>query len=300
MNSLDFSGLFQAVKHVEKRRLVVANGIDVHSLEAVAIAAKMGIVTVTITGNPTLIHESCHALSLSEDLYQIVPAENETAAVAAAVAMARNGTANLIMKGMISTDLFMKAILNKELGLLEKGSLLTHLTMMINPNYHKPLLLSDVAIIPLPALEQKIQICRYLIETAHRLGIHRPKVAFIAATEKVIEKMPATTDAFVLKQMWEQGLFAESACDGPMALDVAIDHEAAQIKNIASEVAGDADCLLFPNIESGNVFYKVNTKLCQSKTAAIVVGTKVPTVLSSRGDDTDTKLNSIALAALLG
>jgi phosphotransacetylase len=300
MNSLDFSGLFEAVKHVEKRRLVVANGIDSHSLEAVAMAVKMGIVSVTITGDSALIKESCNALSLSEDLYQIVPSQTETEAVTAAVALARSGAANLIMKGMISTDLFMKAILNKEQGLLEKGSLLTHLTMMINPNYHKPLLVSDVAIIPLPVLEQKVQICRYLIETAHRLGINRPKVAFIAATEKVIEKMPATTDAFALKQMWEQGLFAESACDGPMALDVAIDREAALIKNIVSEVAGDADCLLFPNIEAGNVFYKVNTKLCQSKTAAIVVGTKVPTVLSSRGDDTETKLNSIALAALLG
>lgn len=300
MNALDFSGLYHAVKQVEKRRLVVANGVDRHSLEAVAQAASMGIVSVTITGHPALINESCKALSLPEDLYQIVPAANEEEALAAAVALARDGVANLIMKGLVSTDLFMKAILNKEKGLLEKGSLLTHLTMMIHPNYHKPLFVSDVAIIPLPLLEQKVQICHYLIETAHRMDISQPKVAFIAATEKVIEKMPATTDAFALKKLWEKGEFGASVCDGPMALDVAIDQEAAAIKNIDSLVAGDADCLLFPNIESGNVFYKLNTKLCGSKTAAIVLGTRVPTVLSSRGDDTETKLNSIALAALLG
>lgn len=300
MNSLDFSGLFEAVKHIEKRRLVVANGVDEHSLEAVAMAVKMGIVSVIITGNPDLIEASCNTLSLPSGKYQVVPAYTEIEAVSTAVALARDGSANLIMKGLISTDLFMKAILNKEQGLLEKGALLTHLTMMLNPNYHKALLLSDVAIIPLPSLEQKVQQCRYLIETAHRLGIEQPKVAFLAATEKVIEKMPATTDAFALKQMWERGEFAPSVCDGPMALDVAIDKEAASIKQIDSLVAGDADCLLFPNIEAGNVFYKLNTKLCKSKTAAIVVGTKVPTVLSSRGDDTETKLNSIALAALLG
>lgn len=300
MSSFDFSNLFEATKKEEKRHLVVANGVDRHSLEAVSMALKMGIVSVSITGDETLIRKCCDELSLSHNLYMVVHCPDAKSAVDEAVRMAKSGKANLIMKGLVNTDMFMKAILHKESGLLEQGSLLTHITMLINPNYHKPLLISDVAIIPLPTLEQKIKINHYLIYVAHKLGIEKPKVAFIAATEKVIAKMPATTDAHELKLLWEKGEFKDSFCDGPMALDVAIDKESADIKNIKSEVAGDADCLLFPNIEAGNVFYKTNTKLSNAKTAAIVVGTSVPTVLSSRGDAIDTKLNSIALAAMLG
>ena len=300
MSSFDFSDLFAVIKKVEKRHLVVANGVDRHSLEAVSMALKMDIVSVSITGDENLIQKSCDELSLPHNLYSIVHCPDDKSAVAKAVEMAKTGKANLIMKGLVSTDLFMKAILNKDSGLLEQGALLTHITMLINPNYHKPLLISDVAIIPLPTLDQKTKITHYLINVAHQLGIKKPKVAFIAATEKVIAKMPATTDAHELKRLWEQGEFKDAFCDGPMALDVAIDKESAKIKKIKSAVAGDADCLLFPNIEAGNVFYKTNTKLSNAKTAAIVLGTKVPTVLSSRGDSIDTKLNSIALAAMLG
>ncbi|HPR32861.1 MAG TPA: phosphate acyltransferase, partial [Prolixibacteraceae bacterium] len=139
-----------------------------------------------------------------------------------------------------------------------------------------------------------------LIAVAHRLGVSEPRVAFLAATEKVIPKMPATVEARELKRMWEKGVFPQSVCDGPLALDLAIDAESAAVKEFDSPVAGQADCLLFPNIESGNVFYKTNTKLCGAQTAAIVMGTSIPAVLSSRGDTMDTKLNSIALAAKIG
>jgi phosphate butyryltransferase len=204
------------------------------------------------------------------------------------------------MKGLVSTDVFMKAILNKEQGLLPEGALLTHVAMLNNNIYHKPLFVSDVAILPLPSLEQKKQMTHYLIEVAHKAGVAKPKVAFLAATEKVIAKMPACADAAELKKLWEAGAFNGSICDGPMALDLAVDKHAAEVKQFLSPVAGDADCLLFPNIESGNVFYKANTKFCNAIAAAIVMGTKVPTVLSSRGDSTDTKFYSIALAALIG
>ncbi|MFA9389826.1 MAG: phosphate acyltransferase [Prolixibacteraceae bacterium] len=300
MDEDDFSFLFEIAKGQLRRHLVVANGVDMHSLEAVVMAVKMGIVTVTITGDEKLIVASCQKLNFESDAYQIIHCKTEVEAAEKAVEMVRSGKANLIMKGLISTDLFMKAILNKEKGILPPGTLLTHVTLLKNPMYHKPLLISDVAIIPLPDLYQKKQITTYLIEAAHRLGIQQPRVAFIAATEKVTSKMPATIDAQALKEMWENGEFAPSFCDGPMALDVALDKGSAEIKNIHSEVAGNADCLLFPNIEAGNVFYKTNTKLSKVTIAAIVMGTTVPTVLSSRGDTTKTKLNSIALAAMLG
>ena len=300
MEIVDFSNLFELVKKQPKRKLVVANGVDEHTLEAVAIAVNKGIVDVLITGNTKQVRENCHLLGLSTGQYTIFDCQTDEEAILTAVRLARLGEADLIMKGFVNTDLFMRAVLNKETGLLPKGALLTHLTMMNSPAYHKPLFFSDVAIIPQPDFEQKKQITKYLVAAAHRFGIKKPKVAFLAATEKVIEKMQACVDAHELKKAWENGAFPDSYCDGPMAFDLAIDKEAVKIKNYQSLVAGDADCLLFPNIESGNVFYKTNTRWCNAEVAAIVAGTTVPTVLSSRGDTTQTKLNSIALAALIG
>lgn len=295
----DFSSIFELVKQHQKRHLVVANGVDMHTLEAVAMAVNEGLVSLTLTGNKQLIRENCDQIEFSSQNYQVIDCENEITAIAKAVALARSGKVDLIMKGLVNTDSFMRAVLNKEKGLLPLGALLTHVTLLINKAYHKPLLLSDVAIIPVPTLDQKIQITKYLIQVAQRFGIEKPKVAFIAASEKVIRKMPACTDAFELKKNWLQGDFPNSVCDGPMGLDLAIDMESVKIKGYESAVAGDADCLLFPNIESGNVFYKTNTKFCDVEIAAIVMGTSVPTVLSSRGDSTKTKLNSIALAAMI-
>ncbi|HKK82151.1 MAG TPA: phosphate acyltransferase [Prolixibacteraceae bacterium] len=282
------------------RKLVVANGVDLHTLEAVRRAVDEKIVSVIITGEKNVVINNCRKAGIDEGLYDIEDCDSENIAVQRAVEIARTGKADLIMKGMVSTDVFMKAILNKENGLLPKGALLSHVSMLKNDVYHKPLFISDVAILPLPSLDQKKQMTRYLIEVARKTGIERPKVAFLAATEQVIAKMPACADAAELKKMWEEGAFDNSICDGPMAFDLAVDKHAAEVKNFSSPVAGDADCLLFPNIESGNIFYKVNTKFCNASAAAMVMGTQVPTVLSSRGDSTDTKLFSIALAALIG
>jgi phosphotransacetylase len=204
------------------------------------------------------------------------------------------------MKGLVNTDVFMKAVLNKEKGLLPIGSLLSHITVFNIPQYPRLLIASDVAIIPLPTLAQKIIMTKYLVEVANKLGIAQPKIAFIAATEKVINSMPATCDAARLTEMAIAGEFGNALCEGPLSLDLAIDPESVRIKQFKSEVAGKADCLLFPNIESGNVFYKTNTKFCDAQTATVVFGTNNPIVLTSRGDSMTTKLNSIALAALLG
>ncbi len=296
----EFNSIFNKLKDKPIRRLVVANGIDNHSIEAAFEAQKMGWVEVSITGSKECIEQQCLQSNIDMRVFDIVDCNDDDDAVGRAIEMARMGKAGLIMKGLISTDRFMKAILNKETGLLYSGKLLTHVTLMSTPNYSKPLLVSDVAIIPLPTMEQKVIITGYLIAIAHKLGIATPHVAFIAATEQVIQRMPATTEALKLKEMWQQGQFPGSVCDGPMGLDLAIDRESAEIKNYISPVAGNADCLLFPNIESGNVFYKTNTKLCEAQTAAMLVGAKVPVVLSSRGDSMETKLNSIALAALAG
>jgi len=294
-----FNSIVDALRKKSRKHLVVANGIDKHTIEAVAKAVEMELVTATLVGQEKLVKAECKRLGFKGEKFTIVDVDNPEEAASIAISMVHEGNASLLMKGLISTDTFMKAILNKEKGLLPPGALLSHVAVFQIPAYPKLLLASDVAIIPQPTLEQKKIITRYLIEVAHILGISHPKVAFLAATEKLIPSMIACTDAARLKEMALAGEFGEAICEGPLSLDLAIDPEAAKIKAFNTEVAGKADCLLFPNIEAGNVFYKTSTKFCGAQTATVVMGISIPVVLTSRGDSMTTKLNSIALAALL-
>ena len=291
--------LFEYTKSSSPKMLIAVNAVDSHSLEAIYEAVKLGIVTAMVTGAKNEILKQCERAHIPAGLFQIVDAGSEEEAASLAVEQVRNYPDSILMKGLISSDKFLKAILNKEVGLLPKGGVLSHVSVIDNPNYHKLLIVSDVAIIPYPSIAQKIVMIDYLKRMAIDLGISVPKIAVIAPTEQVLPNLISCTDAAEIMLSAEQGLFEPAVVFGPMALDVAIDAESARIKNITSVVAGDADCLLFPNIDAGNVFYKTNTKLCGADQAAVVMGAKVPVVLSSRGDSISTKLNSIALAMLL-
>jgi phosphotransacetylase len=293
------SDLFVEFKGRPPKRLVVVNAVDEHTIEAVSQAVDMGIIEGILTGNTEVITQTCKSIGIDHGKFTIVPAATEDEASLKAASLVSEGKADLMMKGLVSTDKFMRALLNKDYGLLPPKGVLSHIAVMEIHNYHKLLIVSDVAIIPYPDLAQKITMTGYLIRTASALGIENPKVALIAATEQVIASIPACTDAAIISKMAERGQISGGIVDGPMALDVALDRESALIKKIESPVAGDADCLLFPNIDAGNVFYKMAAKLCKSHQAAIVAGAKVPVVLSSRGDSMETKLYSIALAALL-
>ena len=282
-----------------KKRLVVAYANDSHSIEAVAMAVKAGLVEGILVGDTETIQKVCKELGYDDSIFRIIHEPNEAKAAEVAVETVRKGEADVIMKGLVSTDKYMRAILNKERGLVTPNAILSHVTVMECPAYHKLLTISDVAVIPCPDLNQKTTMIKYVAITAKALGIETPRVALIAPTEQVLPKVQSTVDAAILAKMGERGQIAGVILDGPMALDVAVDKEAAEIKKIRSEVAGNADCLIFPNLEAGNVFYKTNTKLGGSKQGAVLIGAKVPSVLSSRGDSVETKLNSIALAALL-
>ena len=204
------------------------------------------------------------------------------------------------MKGLLSTDKYMRAILNKESGLMpgKKNDMLTHMAVMEVPAYHKLLCCSDMAIIPAPDFKQKTAIMNFLIQVSKSLENPKPKVAVLAATEQVSVGMTACAEAAWLGMQSQRGQIPGAIVDGPLSLDCAIDKESAQTKKLTSEVAGDADCLLFPNIESGNIFYKACTKFAHAELACMVMGARVPCVLTSRGDSAKTKLYSIALAAL--
>lgn len=291
--------LFDYTRTLEKRLLIAVNAVDAHSLEAIAGAVQLGFVAAVITGNRAEILKQCAAHQIDSGLFQIISTETEEDAARESVALARKTRGAILMKGLISSDKYMRAILNKEMGLLPPGGVLSHVSVIDNPNYHKLLIASDVAIIPYPTIQQKITMTQYLKQMALDLGISRPKIALITPTEQVLPALVSCVDAVEVMKAAENGQFEPAVVFGPMALDVAIDKESAEIKGITSEVAGDADCLLFPNIDAGNVFYKMNTKLCGADQAAVVMGATVPVVLSSRGDSISTKLNSIALAALL-
>jgi phosphate butyryltransferase len=290
--------MFEVLKSRKKKRLVAAYANDEHTISAVSMAIELGIIEGTLVGDENEIRKVCKAHDIDPSRMTIVHETDEMKATEKAVELINNGEGNLLMKGLVSTDKYMRAILNKDKGLMDKGAVLSHVTVMENPFYHKLLIVGDVAILPAPELGEKIAITNYLIKTAKALGIEMPKVALIAASEQVSPKMPACVDASIISKMADRGQIKGAYVDGPLALDVAIDKESADIKKVGGMVAGDADCLVFPNIESGNVFYKTNTKLAGGEQGAVVVGARVPAVLSSRGDSTKTKLYSIALAAL--
>ncbi|MCD4653556.1 phosphate butyryltransferase [bacterium] len=290
--------MFDALKQSKRKRLVAAYANDSHTIEAVNEAVEKGIVEAILVGDETIIKNVCEQENIDINRFKIVHETSGPAAAAKSVEIINNGDGDVLMKGLVSTEDYMRAILNKEKGLLAPGAILSHVTVIENAKYHKLLTVGDVAVIPKPDLKTKIAIIKFLVHTAQRLGIQTPKTAIIAATEKVNAKMPACVDAAIICQMANRGQIKNTIIDGPLAVDLAVDMESVQIKGINSLVAGDADCLLFPDIQSGNVFYKTNTKLADAKLGAIVVGAKKPAVLSSRGDTAETKLYSIALAAL--
>lgn len=295
----NFKDLLAAAKKQPAKRLVVVNGVDVNTLEALDEAVKMGFVKPILTGSKEKIEGKLSSLNIDIAKYKIFDETSSRAATEKAVQLVHDGEADLIMKGMVSTDKFMKVLLKKEYGLLPSRATLSHVSVMDNPNYHKLLIFSDAAVIPYPDLKQKILMTEYLIKSAQRLGIENPKVAVIAPTEQIIISIQSCMDGATIAKMSEHGQIEGGIVDGPMALDVAINSDSAELKGFTSPVTGDADCLLFPTIDAANVFYKTNSKLCKAEMAGIIAGAKVPAVVSSRGDSEKTKLNSIALASLI-
>ena len=281
------------------KKMVAAWAVDEHTIEAAAKATELGFVSVTLVGDADLIAKVCSENGIDVSVFTVVDIKDELKAVAESVRMVHDGEGDVLMKGLCSTDKFLRAILNKETGLLPQKGLLSHVGVIENPNYHKLLFLSDMAVIPQPDFRQKVKLAGFVTSVARSFGIAKPKIAFIAASEQMLDSMPACMEGAMLAKMCDRGQIKGCIGDGPLALDVAIDQESVEIKKLVSPVAGDADCLLFPNIESANVFWKTNSKLAVGvRQAGMLVGTKVPCVLASRADTVDTKLNSIAEAVM--
>jgi phosphate butyryltransferase len=290
--------MFEELKAKPKKRLIGAYAVDSHTIGAINQAVEMGIIDATLVGDEETIKATCAEHGFNLENFTIVHEPNDQKAALKSAEIINNGEGDLIMKGLLSTDKYMRAILNKQQGLMNPGAVLSHVTVMESPNYHKLIICGDVAVIPEPDLKTKIAITNYLVDTARALGVETPKVAIIGPSEQVLPKLQSSIDASIISKMGDRGQIKGAYVEGPLALDLAIDKESAEIKKIENPVVGDADCLVFPNICSGNVFYKTMTKLTKCELGAMVVGARVPAILSSRGDSVMTKLYSIALGAM--
>ncbi len=288
-----------AAKAKGRKRLIVAYGQDAHTIEAVHNAIQAGLVEATLIGDPDEIAKVCTTLGFDQNLFKVVPETNDVKCVQRAVQLITQGQGDVLMKGLVSTDKYMRGILNKDAGLVPPKGVLSHVAVVELPGYPRLLTIADVAVIPYPDFKQKTVILSNLIKTAHTLGIECPKVACISASEQLLPSVISSTEAAMLAKMGDRGQFGKAIVDGPLSLDVALFKDVAEQKKVkGSAVAGEVDCLLFPNIDAANVFFKSASKLAGAELAAMVTGTAVPCVLTSRGDSSKTKLYSIALACL--
>ncbi|MCX6565171.1 MAG: bifunctional enoyl-CoA hydratase/phosphate acetyltransferase [Candidatus Aminicenantes bacterium] len=295
------TSLEQVVEHVKgqkPKRLAVACGEDPHTIEAVGRAVKAGLVQAVLTGHRAKIESVARENKTDPASFEIIDEPDPGKALARAIARIKAGESDFLMKGLIDSSLYIKAIIDKEKGLLQPGKLLSHVSVIQVPTRKKLIICADAAVIPYPDLETKVQILNYCLAVARKLGIDRPKAAIICAVEKVNPKMVPTTDAAIISKMADRGQIKNAIVDGPLALDIAMSKESADIKGVQSAVAGDADILLFPNIETANVFFKTCSYLAGGETAALVAGADCPCVLTSRSDSEDSKFYSIALGAL--
>lgn len=296
----DLNALIRKAKEKPVRTMAVAAAGNEHVLKAVRDAVNERVIIPLLIGDKAKIEQV--ATSIGFDLNGIELVDNREGGAASArlaVAKVKSGEADLVMKGFVPTADLLKAVLNKEAG-LRTGRLLSHVAFFQSPYYHKVLGVTDVAMNIAPDLEAKVQIIQNAANACHGIGVENPKVAVAAAVETVNPRMEATVHAARLKEMNRNGMLTGCIVDGPFAIDIAVNREAAHHKGIESEVAGDCDMILVPDIEAGNMFYKALNFLGGAVSAAVVLGASVPIVLTSRSDDERSKFLSIALAACIG
>ncbi len=296
--SKNFSDLLSRVSACKKKTLSVAVAQDKAVLEAVKAAKERGIADAILVGDEAKINEIAAELGMDMSEYTVIHEADTVAASLKAVQLVHDGKADMYMKGLLDTKTFLKSVLDKEVG-LRTGKPLSHVCVFEVPGIDRLLFLTDVAFMPYPTLEDKVNIINYTVEIANACGVDMPKVAPLAAVEVVNPKMPVTVDAAELTKMNEEGKITGCIVDGPLSLDIALYREAAEEKGaLDRKVAGDADILLFPDIHAGNLVYKAIVHMVDVKNGNILTGTKAPVILTSRSDTCEVKVNSIALAAL--
>ncbi|KAF2958949.1 phosphate butyryltransferase [Thermotoga sp. Ku-13t] len=279
-----------------RKKIVVAGSNDDVVLSALKMALEHSIVEPVLVGPEVETKALAERVGLDLSRCELIDCQKDQSARVAVEVVSERG--ELLMKGSVKTGDLMKVVLEDQYN-LKTGSTITMVSVFDVPTYHKLLAISDAGMIIAPTLEQKIDMINVSVKVVKKLGIEKPKVAIVGAIEVPNVKMPATLDAAVLSKMSDRGQIKDCIVDGPFALDNAISKEAAEHKKIESPVAGDADILIMPDIEAGNVLYKALVFFANATVASVILGARIPIVLTSRADSDRTKLYSIALAAIL-
>jgi len=276
----------------------VAHPCEATALSGAVEAYQQGLIVPLLVGPAASIAKTAASAGIDLKNLEIIDVPHSHAAAEKAVALIREGRAEILMKGSLHTDELMGAVVSREGG-LRTGRRISHVFIMDVPTYHKPLIITDGAINIAPSLEDKVDICQNAIDLAISLGVEKPKVAILAAVETVTSKMPATIDAAALCKMADRGQIKNGILDGPLAFDNAISKEAAETKGIQSQVAGDPDILLAPDLEAGNMLAKQLSFLAKADSAGMVLGARVPIILTSRADSVRSRIASCAVAVLV-
>ncbi len=292
-----YEQLLERCRSVEPVPTAVAHPCEETALAGAIEAAEHGLIVPILVGPIARIREVAAKARIDLGKFRLVDAPHSHAAAAKAVALVREGEAEILMKGSLHSDEMLGAVVSKESG-LRTGRRISHVFIMDVPTYHKVLIVTDAAINIAPTLEDKVDICQNAIDLAISLGVAQPKVAILAAVETVTSKMPSTLDAAALCKMADRKQITGGLLDGPLAFDNAISAEAARIKGIESAVAGDPDILLVPDLEAGNMLAKQLSFLANADSAGLVLGARVPIILTSRADTVRSRIASCGVAVL--
>lgn len=281
------------------RRIAVAGAEDPNTLGAIQRAVEAGFARAILIGNPERITGLARQYGLSDAYCQVIEAGSVEAATVLAVKLVKTGEADILMKGLVNTDIFLKAVLHKDNGLMIPGAVMSYVCALQIPAYHKLLFVTDTAVLPAPDLRQKTAMLQYALEMTKHFGIQKPKIALIGASEKAGNQSQTAIDCSILSKMADRGQFGDCIVDGPLDVFLACDPESLTIKNVQTPVGGDADVLLFPTLDACNAFYKGLVRFAGAELAGLIRGTQKPVVVMSRSESENSKFYCIALACMM-
>jgi len=283
----------------EKKRIAVANAQDTNTIGALAEAVKNGFAEALMVGPKSEIESAARQQNIDPGIFQIIDIKDETEATFHARKLVKNDEADVLMKGLVGTDKFLKAVLDKKDGLLPPKAVMSYVCAIELPKYHKLLFVTDTAVLPFPDLKQKVAMLNYSVQMANKFGVEKPKVALIGASEKVSEGFPNSIDYAMISKMAERGQTKPCIADGPLDVFLACDSESVKIKGVNTPVGGDADVLLFPTLEACNSFYKGLMLFGGGELAGLIQGTEKPVVVMSRSESAKSKFYCVALSCLM-
>jgi len=283
----------------KKHRVVIAWAQDTNTIGAINKAVKKGFIEAILIGKLSEIIKTCKKEGIDERNFTLVESDNENHASSEAVRLAKTGEADIVMKGLVGTDKFLRAIMDKEKGLMLPNAVLSYVCAIEIPAYHKLLFITDTAVIPFPDLDQKVAMARYAIEMARKFGIKKPKIALIGASEKMSRHFKNSDDYAIMCKMADRNQIKNCVMDGPLDIFLACDKKSIKIKGVETPVNGDADILLFPSLESSNPFYKGLMLFADGELAGLIRGTEKPVIVMSRSESEISKYFCIALSCLM-